>query len=128
MFTLFVAVTVLENLKAFYAAVYVLDKYSVARKCAVKLLFQLGQRTVLGRLERRQTVCVQVTNALITFIRNQKNVLRQMHLTLPKQLHIVNRAFCFMDAYYFTGLTVDDDLVFYSVTFLFAGITLFLFF
>jgi len=50
---LFVTVTVLENLEAFYRAVHVFNEHPVPRQSAVKALFQFGQRTILSRFERR---------------------------------------------------------------------------
>jgi len=40
MFTLFIAVAVLENLEAFYTAVHVFNQYSVFGQVAVKLFLQ----------------------------------------------------------------------------------------
>ena len=74
----------------------------------------------LRRLKRRQTKRVELAYALIALIRNQQNVRQQINFALPEQFQVVNRAFRLMDADDLACLTVDYDLVFYGMTFLFA--------
>ena len=65
---------------------------------------------------------------LIALVTQEQNIVRDMYAALLKKLNVVNGAIRFGDANNLSGSAVYDNLVFYRMAFLLAGVGFALFF
>ena len=128
MFSLLVAIALLEHFEALDPAIDVFDCDSVSCKTAVEGFLLLRKFTFSWLFEGRDAESVELVNALKPFVAKQKNICEQVNPALLEQFKVMNRSLGFGHANDLLGLTVDHDLIFDGVAFLLAGIALPLFF
>lgn len=124
-----VSVLVRHNFEYFDFCVDILDQYSFPRNTFVFVLLFFCQFTALRFLFRRFAVLMNVSNPLITAVHLCFYAIQNASAdSVFVQLKIVSFSAIFRNAYDFLRTSVDHNLRFYRVLFLFAGVILPLFF
>jgi len=124
-----IAVLVCHNFEYFDFCVDILNQYSFTRNTPVFSFFFLGEFAAFGLLFRRFAVPVNFRNPLITAVHLLFYALKNTPANCVfVQLEIMRLATILCDANNFFLAFVHDNLRFYGVLFLFAGVVLTLFF
>ena len=98
----------------------------LASQQPIFLLLFLGQRMILGFLERRLAVFMQVCQALVPSICQDPNMLGNGKFLILEKLKVMLAALAKGGGYDFSGLLVGDQLRFLGVSPLFTTVVLFL--
>ena len=61
-------------------------------------------------------------DTLVSFVRNQQNIIKHMYTAQFEKFKIMDCAFCFIYTYDLACQSVDQYLIFYCVAFLLAGV------
>jgi len=125
------AVTILvrHNFEYLDLRVDILAKYSFTSNASVFGFFFLGEFASFRFLFRRFTILVNFRDTLITAVHLRFYAIKNASADCVfVQLKIVSFARFFRDTYDFFCAFVDNNLCFYGVFFLFAGVVLPLFF
>ena len=102
------------------------NQNSFTSQSAISLFFFLCQRMVFGFLERGLAVFVKFCQALITSIRQNTDVLRNLSLVSFEELKIMFASMSKSSCHNFGGLSVGNQLCFLSTALLFATVMPFL--
>jgi hypothetical protein len=103
-----------------------LNHDSLASQRPIFLLLFLGQRMILGFLERRLAVFMQVCQTLVPSICQDPNMLSNDKFLVLEKLKVMLAALAKGGGYDFSGLLVGDQLRFLGVSPLFTTVVLFL--
>ena len=98
----------------------------LASQRPIFLFLLLGQRMILGFLERDLTVFMQICQALVASICQDSNVLCNLQFVVLEQLKVMFATLAECGGHNFRGFLVGDQLRFLGVALLFAAIVLFL--
>ncbi len=103
-----------------------LNHNPLASQRPIFVLFFLGQRMVLGFLERRLAIFMQVCQALVASIRQDPNMLGNGEALVLEQLEVMFAALTKGSGYDFSTFLVGNQLCLLGVSLLFATVVLFL--
>ena len=121
-----IAIPFTQDAKGLQLSKNMFNQNSLSSQRTIFLLFLFGQRMIFGFLERGLAVFMKVCQALVTSIRQDLYVLRNVEFLILEKLEVMLATMTKSGGYNFSSFLVGDQLCFLSMSLLFAAVVRFL--